>query len=270
MFGAIIGDIAGSPYEFSRTRPDPGFTFFAPDAGWTDDTLMTLAVAAAVMDADGVQDSGAAEIRQSMRRFARAHHVQRGGFGGMFTSWLGSPHPRPYGSFGNGAAMRVSPVGWLYPTLELTQQWAAISASVTHDHPEGIKGARSVAAAIFLARTGGSKAVLERHWTEGFGYDLEAARERIRIGCVDGVTCQETVPEAAVAFLDATSFDDAVRRAVLMGGDTDTRGAIAGSIAEAFWGIEPDLVDQAKARLPAELAAVAERFERRVRNNRLA
>lgn len=228
MLGAISGDIIGSVFEFDPIK-ETRFPLFSQGSVFTDDTVMTLAVARAILAGS---DYGAHMVDLG-RRYPHA------GYGGMFASWLAGGGGRPYNSFGNGSAMRVAPVGWAFDTLEQTLEEAERSASVTHDHPEGIKGARSVAGAIYLARNGASKHEILDWVSETFGYDLDRLVEDIRPRYSFDVTCQGSVPEAIVAFLDADDFEDAVRNAVSLGGDADTQACIAGAIAEAFWGEVP-------------------------------
>jgi ADP-ribosylglycohydrolase len=265
MLGAIIGDIAGSPYEFGAAEVPPGdFDLFPSQANWTDDTLLTLAVYDGVTRSDGDPVRAVQTVTDSLRYFGRTFRPPRGGFGGMFVNWLASDHPRPYGSYGNGSAMRVSCVAWLLPTLAEVEQWAEITAGVTHNHPEGIRGAQATAAAIFLARTGTSPDDIRAYLHERFGYDLSRTWEELRCTDTSGVSCAQTVPEAVTAFLAADSFEDSVRRAIRLGGDTDTRGAIAGSIAEALYPIPAECRAAAVSRLPDPLLGLLTRFEAEV------
>jgi len=265
MLGAIVGDIVGSPYEF---YPDniktPEFPLFSEESNWTDDTLMTLAVGQALLDADGDESKADAALIDRMREFANTYRLPKGGFGAKFAAWLGSrdPNPKPYGSFGNGSAMRVSSVAWLFNTLEEVEHWAEITARVTHDHPEGIKGAQATAAAIFLARKNGpspeAKAELREYIERRFGYDLSRTIAEIRPGYRHVETCQESIPEAITAYLESDSFENAIRLAVSLGGDADTQAAIAGSIAEAAYGIPDEIDCQARKKLPESLCEVLE------------
>ncbi len=249
MLGAIIGDVAGSVYEFDNTR-DYHFKFFSPDSDITDDTVMTMAVAewamACVRRGD---DTFPLEIlERCMVDAARDYPHPKGGYGHAFHNWLFHPerlrdyqtgkiaHKRvPYHSYGNGSAMRVSSIGWLFDTLEETERVAGISASITHDHPEGIKGARAVAAAIFLARTGADKSAIRQTIEARYGYDLADSWERLHREYDWDSSCQGTVPPALVAFLESEGFEDAIRRVVSIGGDSDTLACITGSIAEAYY-----------------------------------
>ena len=183
------------------------------------------------------------------------------GYGGKFRLWLKDPNPQPYGSYGNGSAMRVSSAGWLFDDLQTVRRMARLSAEVTHNHPEGIKGAEATASAIFLARTGSSKSEIKAYIEENFHYDLSRTCDKIRPAYRHVESCQETVPEAITAFLEGESFEDVIRTAVSLGGDCDTLTCIAGSIAEGFYGVPEELKRQCCKRLPEELLEVLERFE---------
>lgn len=260
MYGAILGDIIGSPYEFDRGHKTKVFPLFVKESCFTDDSLMTIAVAEALMDGKGKTPD---EIRQSlvssMQRWGKRY--PHAGYGARFIHWLGSAHPEPYGSYGNGSAMRVSSAGWLYETMETTRQVARWTAEVTHNHPEGVKGAVATACAIFLARNGSSKEEIRAYITEQFGYDLSRTCDAIRPTYHHVESCQETVPEAITAFLEGTDFEDVIRTAVSLGGDCDTLTCIAGSIAEAFYGVPADLKEKCRRRLPEDMRAVLERFD---------
>jgi len=277
MYGAIVGDIAGSPYEFTGiSAPVDDRDLFPPNADYTDDTLLTLAVYRGVIDADGNEALGAQAIAQALKSFSHDFKLGRGGYGETFTKWALSPGLQPLSSFGNGSAMRVSSIGWLFPTIEQTERWAGISAAVTHNHPEGIKGAQSTAAAIFMARTGHTKEMIKRYTQLHFGYNTELSWKIAALGNNGGLSCQTTVPEAIEAFLQADSFEHCLRLAISLGGDTDTRAAIAGSIAEPFFGIpnELDSVGQyrgaVRSRLPRALTELLDDFEMRTVAQRLA
>lgn len=253
MIGAIAGDIIGSVYEYAPIKTKD-FPLFHPRGSFTDDSVLTVAIAQAILTGCPYRDA----IRDFGRRYPRA------GYGGLFVQWLHSEDPRPYQSWGNGAAMRVSPVGFAFePEAEVLDQ-ARRTAEITHDHPEGIKGAQATALAIYLARTGTDKATLRARIQNQFGYDLKPTVDAIRPGYVFDVSCQGTVPAALVAFLDAESYEDAVRNAVSLGGDSDTLACITGGIAEAFYGGVPAAIrTEVQERLPAELWRVVEAFERR-------
>ena len=258
MYGAILGDIIGSPYEFDQGGKTKDFPLFSEYSRFTDDTVMTVAVADALTGAAGASDE---EIKkrlvESMRCWGRKY--PGAGYGGMFSRWLRSPEPQPYGSFGNGSAMRVSPAGWLYGTLDETLRFAGLSAEVTHNHLEGIKGAAATAAAIFLARSGSSKEEIKEYVTREFGYDLSRTCDEIRPRYYHQESCQKTVPEAITAFLEGMSFEDVIRTAVSLGGDCDTLTCIAGSIAEAFYGVPEDLKEECRRRVPEEFVSVIEK-----------
>ena len=261
MFGAILGDIIGSPYEFDRGNKSKEFPLFSPGCQFTDDTVMTIAVAAAFMDcAPGSTDD---EIRKklvdSMRKYGRLY--PNAGYGNRFTAWL-LCDPKPYNSYGNGSAMRVSPVAWLFNDIDTVRRMARLSADVTHNHPEGIKGAEATASAIFLAHTGCSKSEIKAYIEQEFGYSLNRTCDEIRPTYFHVESCQETVPEAIAAFLEGNDFEDVIRTAVSLGGDSDTLTAIAGSIAEGFYGINDALKAECKNRLDSRLLGVVEMFEK--------
>ena len=233
MYGAILGDIIGSPYEFDRGHKTKEFPLFTWRSEFTDDTVMTIAVAEAFLAAqpDADEEWICRRLITVMRWWGNRYH--HAGYGARFIRWLGARDPKPYGSYGNGSAMRVSSVGWFYDDLDTVRRMARLSASVTHDHPEGLKGAEATAGAIFLARTGHSKLEIKA-FAEALGYDLSRTCDQIRPGYRHVESCQETVPEAITAFLEGESFEDVIRTAVSLGGDCDTLTCIAGSIAEAF------------------------------------
>lgn len=264
MIGAILGDIIGSPYEFDRGDKTKDFPLFSEESGFTDDTVMTVAVAAAFLDcADTDPDEIIREkISKSMRLYGGA--FPGAGYGGMFQRWLRDPDMGAYGSFGNGSAMRVSPVGWLFDDIGAVRHAAKLSAEVTHNHPEGIKGAEATAAAIFLARTGHSKPEIKEYIEREFGYKLDRTCDEIRPNYRHVESCQETVPEAITAFLEGEDFEDVIRTAVSLGGDCDTLTAIAGSIAEGYYGVPENLKNECYNRLPNQLLDVVKRFENRV------
>lgn len=261
MYGAILGDIIGSPYEFDCGNKSKEFPLFSNHSTYTDDTVMTIAVADALLDAkpDADQKWVRQRLIRGMQHYGRL--FPHAGYGGMFRCWLRAKDPQPYGSYGNGSAMRVSSVGWLYGEMEIVRQMARLSAEVTHDHPEGIKGAEATAAAIFLARTGSSKSEIKAYMEENFHYDLSRTCDEIRPTYHHVESCQETVPEAITAFLEGDSFEDVIRTAVSLGGDCDTLTCIAGSMAEAFYGVPEELKAECRKRLPQELLEVVQRFD---------
>ena len=271
MLGAIIGDIVGSVYEFDNTKRTD-FPFFTDRCSYTDDSIMTVAVAEWLLtDNQHTHES----LENIMVRYAQAYEFPMGGYGGGFAQWLFRPERLvdyrtgelagkrvPYNSWGNGAAMRASAVGWKFRTLEETEKVAALSASITHDHPEGIKGAQATAAAIFLARTGKTKQEIKDYIQNRFGYDLDTHTDEIRktYGWED--SCQGTVPPAIRAFLDSTDYESAIRIAVSLGGDSDTLACITGGIAEAYYGEIPDAIyKKAVEMLPSEFIHVLKVFE---------
>ncbi len=261
MIGAILGDIIGSPYEFDRGNKSKDFPLFLGESAYTDDTVMTLAVGRAFLDVQ----SGALDdlilriLAERMRRFGKMY--PNAGYGGMFRQWLRNPDCGAYHSFGNGSAMRVSSVAWLYDDMDAVRHAAKLSAEVTHNHPEGIKGAEATASAVYLARTGHSKTEIKEYIEQEFGYELNRTCDEIRPNYYHTETCMETVPEAITAFLEGDSFEDVIRTAVSLGGDCDTLTAIAGSIAEGFYGVPAELKEECYRRLPEPLLKVLKEFE---------
>lgn len=248
MFGAILGDIIGSPYEFDHNNiKTKNFPLFSRNSQFTDDTAMTIAIAEAILYADGDLDDLADEAVASMQKLGRLYPYA--GYGARFVGWVHSDNPKPYNSLGNGAAMRVSPVAWAFDDMETVRKAARAVTAVTHNHPEGIKGAEATAAAIFMARKGASKAEIKAYIESEFGYDLSRTCDEIRPTYRHDETCMRTVPEAFAAFLEGESFEDVIRNAVSLGGDSDTLTAIAGSIAEGFYGIDHKLKAEAVKRL---------------------
>ena len=259
MLGAILGDMVGSPYEFDRNNyKHKDFPLLSENSHFTDDTVITLAVALGLIAGQGDAQKTFAEVQHEMRRLGKAY--PDAGYGGMFRRWLRAEHPQPYGSFGNGSAMRAAAAGWLFDTLDKTLEIAKVTAEVTHNHPEGIKGAQATAAAIFLARTGHSKQEIRQYVEQTFGYDLSRTCDEIRPSYCHVETCQQTVPEAIIAFLESTGFEDALRNAVSLGGDSDTLACITGGIAEAFYGMPQELRDETLKRLPEDIQEGYELF----------
>ncbi|MGI6412315.1 MAG: ADP-ribosylglycohydrolase family protein [Syntrophomonadaceae bacterium] len=253
MLGAIIGDIVGSIYEWNNIKTKD-FPLFSPGCFFTDDTVMTLAIAEGLMNG-----SSADAFIQAMKKYG--HMYPNAGYGGRFANWLFSADVHPYNSWGNGAAMRVSPIAWAFGTLSEVEKYAEISAAVTHNHPEGIKGAQATAAAIFLARKGETKEDIKKYIEGKYGYNLNRSLEEIRPNYRFYVSCQETVPEAIVAFLESLDFEDAIRNAISLGGDSDTLAAITGSIAEAAYGIPEEIKERAWSFLDEDLLRVYRRFK---------
>jgi ADP-ribosylglycohydrolase len=258
MLGAIAGDIIGSVYEgkaawqhFRTPRFEP---LFHPRARFTDDTVLTIAVAESILHGCDLVDR--------LKEYARSY--PGAGYGGTFRKWAQSEDRKPYFSWGNGAAMRVSPVGYAYDLLDEVLMRARWAAEVTHDHPEGIKGAQATAAAVYLARTGSSKEEIRDTIERKFGYDLSARLDDIRPRFAFDVSCQGTVPPAILAFLESTDYEHAVRLAVSLGGDADTLACITGGIAQAYYGGVPGPIrEQAWARLDEDLRGVIAEFEAR-------
>ena len=237
------------------------FPLFSRNSEFTDDSVMTLAVADAFLSLP--PEASEVEIRRflvrSMQTYGRKYPYA--GYGGMFHRWLRDTNPQPYGSYGNGSAMRVSSVGWLFDDLQTVRHMARLSAEVTHNHPEGIKDAEATASAIYLARTGSTKAEIKAYIEANFHYDLSRTCDEIRPTYRHVESCQETVPESITAFLEGESFEDVIRTAVSLGGDCDTLTCIAGSMAEGFYGVPEELKQQCRERLPEDLRKVLRRLE---------
>ena len=261
MYGAILGDIIGSPYEFDMGNKSKSFPLFTKFSGFTDDSVMTVAVAAAFLklSKEAADTDVRREVTRKMQHYGREYPYA--GYGASFRYWLREEDPKPYNSWGNGSAMRVSSVAWLYEDLDTVRRMARLSADVTHNHPEGIKGAEATASVIFLARTGSTKAEIKAYAEENFGYDLSRTCDQIRPNYHHVESCQETVPEAITAFLEGESFEDVIRTAVSLGGDCDTLTCIAGSMAEGFYGVPQEFKQECRNRLPEDLRAVLDAFE---------
>ena len=269
MYGAIIGDMVGSPFEFDRGNKSVDFEMFTKKSVFTDDSVMSVAVAEALMEAG--KDTTIQKVKwlviNSMQRWGRKY--PNAGYGGKFRYWLTEENPKPYGSYGNGSAMRVASVGWLYDTIERTREIARATAEVTHNHPEGVKGAESVASAIYMARTGSSKEEIKEYVQSNFQYDFHRSCDDIRPYYHHVESCQETVPEAFTAFFEGNSFEEVIRLAVSLGGDCDTLTCIAGGIAEAYYGVPDSFIHECEKRLPTDMLQVLKKFnEQRVRTNR--
>lgn len=231
MLGAIIGDVVGSVYEFNNIKTKD-FPLFVKQSIYTDDTVMTVAVAKALLRSREEKQDFRTILIEEMQLFGKQY--PNSGYGGMFAQWLTTNNPKPYNSFGNGSAMRVSPCGLIAVELSEALSLAKASAEVTHNHPEGIKGAQAVAGAIYLAKNKKTKQEIKDFIELNF-YDLDFTLDGIRQNYHFNETCQETVPQAIVAFLESTDFEDAIRNAVSIGGDSDTVAAITGSIALAYY-----------------------------------
>lgn len=252
MIGAIIGDIVGSRFEFDNTN-DFNFELFTEECAYTDDTICTIAVADAAMNGSS--------YGVALHSWCRRYPKPMGGYGCSFADWIDSNDPQPYNSFGNGSAMRVSAIGWLYDTLEQVVDEATKSAMLTHNHPEGIKGAVATASAVFIARTDGKEAMLEAmknyypYWKEP------------RLGENEfNETCQGTMPIVLGIINRANNFEEAIRYAIAVGGDSDTIGAIVGGIAEAIWGVPEQMQSEAMSYLPDDMVAIVEQFHNRKQN----
>jgi len=268
MYGAIIGDIAGSTLEFKRKKIYD-FPLFLMGSDMTDDTIMTVAVAKALLQWRKKGGDLHSAMRQNMRELGRKYPCPVGGYGGNFAQWLRSRSSLPYYSCGNGSAMRVSPCGLMAASLEEALELAKISAEVTHNHPEGIKGAQATAAAIYLAKTRHSREEIKRYIHENF-YPMTRTLDEIRPTYRFEPTCQKSVPESIIAFLESESYEDAIRKAISLGGDTDTMGAITGSIAWSFYRAQADgelciemqmLRRMAKTYMPKKFLEIIEEFE---------
>ena len=281
MYGAFIGDIVGSKYEFNNIKTKD-FPLFSSGCDYTDDSIMTVAVAKAILRSRDEMYHGNLSgksfqdfLIESMRAFGHRYPNPTGAYGARFSQWLQSNDPKPYGSFGNGSAMRVSPCGLAAVDLKESLALAEVSASVTHNHPEGIKGAKCVAAAVFLAKAGKSKEEIRQYVTDNF-YNLDFTLDSIRDTYRFDGSCQGSVPQALVAFFESNSFEDAIRNVISIGGDTDTTGAITGSVAWTYYAIrsgsyvgwcngqiDPEMLaikEKAKAFLPKEFVEIADAF----------
>ncbi|MBN2591696.1 MAG: ADP-ribosylglycohydrolase family protein [Sedimentisphaerales bacterium] len=256
MLGAIAGDIIGSVRENIRIKRKD-FELFPKICFYTDDTVLTIAVADAILNN---KDYG-----ETIKKYARKHPLR--GYGPKFSLWMMSPVSKPYNSLGNGSAMRVSPVGHAFNDEDSVLEQAKKSAECTHNHPEGIKGAQAVALAIFLARMGSDKDEIRKQISERFDYDLNRSIDEIRPQYKNDITCPGSVPEAIIAFLDSTDFEDAIRNAVSLGGDADTQAAIAGSIAESFYkGIPEHIFEKTWKKIPESFRKIIVSFSERYKS----
>jgi ADP-ribosylglycohydrolase len=253
MIGAIAGDIVGSVYE-AHPIQTKAFPLFHPQCRFTDDSVLTTAVAQAILT-DGDYRRWVWEIG---RRYPHA------GYGGRFITWLHSNDPQPYNSWGNGSAMRVSSVGWAFDTVDDVLREATLTAEISHNHPEGIKGAQAAALSVFLARTTRDKTLIKKEIAGRFGYNLDRTVDSIRPSYGFDVSCRGTVPEAVISFLDAEGYEDAVRNAVALGGDSDTLACITGAVAEAYYGpVTPGIAVKVQTILHDDLWLIVEQFRRR-------
>jgi ADP-ribosylglycohydrolase len=256
MLGAIAGDIIGSVYETFATK-SKDFPLFTERSRFTDDTVLTIATADCLLHQKDFQS-----IYQT---YGRKYPKKK--YGARFLAWIFSENPQPYNSFGNGSAMRVSPIGFFYDNLSEVLSQAEKTAIVSHNHPEGIKGAQAVASAVFLAKTGQTKAQIKQYISHNFAYDLDRKLADIRPDYPFDVTCQGSVPESILAFLESTDYEDAIRNAISLGGDSDTMACIAGGIAQAFYKQIPEnIIFETKKRLNADFLEIIEKFEKYVNN----
>lgn len=251
MLGAIIGDIVGSRFEFNNTN-STNFELFTDENTYTDDTICTVAIADAILNGKSYKDS--------LLEWCRKYPNPKGSYGGSFVRWIHSADPQPYNSFGNGSAMRVSPIGWAFDNFQQTLLEAHLSAEVSHNHSEGIKGAQCVAVLIYHLRTGKiDKDAVKRCVEHSFGYEILPVK-RIRETNSFNETCQVTVPQAISCFLEGEDFEETIRLAISIGGDSDTIGAIAGSIAEAYYKIPDNITVEAISKLPDDMFTVLNSF----------
>lgn len=257
MLGAIIGDIVGSRFEWDNIKTKE-FELFTRNCFATDDSIMTLAVAKAIVESNKDLDILRKTVTGQLQEVGRPY--PNCGYGGMFHRWMYTDDPKPYNSFGNGAAMRISPCGFAASSLEEAVKLSKIVTEVSHDHPEGLKGAEATTAAIYLAREGKSIGEIRYHINDHY-YTMDFTLEEIRPTYRFNETCQETVPQAIMAFLESEGFEDAIRNAISIGGDSDTLAAITGGIAEAFYGIPVDIRESALTFLDKRLLTILNDFE---------
>ncbi len=250
MIGALAGDIIGSVYEWHNIKTTE-FNLFSPNCTFTDDSVLTIALADAILNN--------ADYGEKMKEYYNRYPFA--GYGSNFANWAGTENSKPYNSWGNGAAMRISPAGFAYSTLEETLKQAKAFTGITHNHPEGIKGGCATAAAIFLARSGSSKLEIKSYVETHFGYNLDRTLDEIRPGYHFDVSCQGTVPEAIIALLESNNFEDAIRKAISLGGDSDTLACITGGMAQALYGGVPDAIcEKVYALLPEPLTNITRQF----------
>lgn len=261
IYGAIIGDIAGSRFEFDRGGKTKEFEMFTADSTFTDDTVMTIAVANALLrlgedaDEEQVKNTVIAYMQKWGRKYPNA------GYGAKFIHWIFAEDPQPYGSFGNGSAMRTSSVGWLYDDLDRTRQVARWVAEVSHNHPEGVKGAECTATVIWMARNGFRKEDIKQAVTEIFEYDISRSVDELRPFHEHIETCMDSMPKALASFFEGESYEDVIRNAISLGGDTDTLAAIAGAMAEAYYGVPAGLIERVRWIIPTEMLSKIDLLE---------
>ena len=266
IIGGIAGDVIGSIYEFNPTK-DYNFRLLDERMELTDDSIMTIAVADWLLLGESERLWKSSALKERMRYWGQKYRWPMGGYGGTFCAWLDRSEMGPYNSWGNGSAMRVSAVGFFFDDLSKVLQAAKASAEVTHNHPEGIKGAQATAAAIYLARTGATKEEIRAYISKEFGYNLYRSCNDIQPTYRFEASCQETVPQAIIAFLDSKDFEDAIRLTVSLGGDADTMGAITGAIAAAYYKEIPnEIYDFVISKIPDDLKDIVIEFENKVNN----
>lgn len=260
MIGAILGDIVGSIYEFDNIKTKE-FELFDKECFFTEDSVMTISIAEALMQYESIDETNIDEFKEKLIDVMHEIGIKYPdcGYGGHFLMWILRNKREPYNSFGNGSAMRVSSVGWYAKSLEETELIAKVTAEVSHNHPEGIKGAVATAGAVFLARTGATMDDLKKYISKY--YTIDFTIDEIRPLYDYDITCQGTVPQAMQAFFESGSFEDAIRNAISIGGDSDTLAAITGAVAEAYYGIPSDLKETALSYLDDRLLEITERFE---------
>jgi ADP-ribosylglycohydrolase len=261
ILGAISGDVIGSVYEFNNVK-EKDFDLFTSDTTFTDDSVLTVATMDALVSGEGTTTAG--DYTRLYQLYGRKYPKR--GYGSRFYHWIQSNDPKPYESWGNGSAMRASPIGWAFDTIEDVLAEAEKSASVSHNHIEGIKGAQAAALAVFFARNGISKTDIKLSIKERIGYDLERTCDKIRVNYSFDESCQGTVPEAIIAFLESTDYEDAIRLAISLGGDSDTIACITGGIAEAYYGGVPEpIASNVRSLLPDKLLSVISKFSEKYR-----
>lgn len=265
MYGAILGDIIGEPYEFDRGKKTKEFPLFCKNPCFTDDSVMTIAICDGILKAglDADESTMKKAMIKSMQEWGHKH--PNAGYGCKFYIWLATEDSKPYGSYGNGSAMRVSSVGWFFDTLEKTREVARWSSEITHNHPEGIKGAEAISSVIWLSRNGKSKEEIKNYVEKEFKYDLSRTCDEIRPEYFHQESCQKTCPEAITAFLEGENFEDVIRTAVSLGGDCDTLTDIATVMAEAFYGIPEDLKNKVLEFTTEDMHKVLKRFDETVK-----
>ena len=260
MFGAVLGDIIGSRFEFDRGDRTKNFELYSKYDSFTDDTVMTVGVAEGLLNSD--KDASEETVKhcliESMQKYGKRY--PHAGYGARFYRWVLGDDPKPYGSWGNGSAMRVSAVGWLYDSLDKTREVARWTAQISHNHPEGIKGAECTAAVIYLGRTGRNKEEIKEYVISEFGYDLSESLDELRRRHRHDESCMDSLPKALISFFEGISYEDIIRNAVSLGGDTDTIAAIAGAMAEGYYEIPENILEKGKAYLSDDLKQVLEKI----------